>query len=83
MLYPAAFAAELNASYEHRELYPGYFVFGSNGGLESIAFDIRAAPSWPIVMYDPVAGIESAVVIAEGMASFTSAIGLAPSEDSA
>lgn len=76
MLYSAEYAAELNASDEHRDLYPGYFVFGSNGGLESIAFDVRDARPWRIAMYDPVAGVESAVVIAEDMASFMPAIGL-------
>ena len=76
MLYPAEYAAELNASDEHRDRYPGYFVFGSNGGLESIAFDVRDARPWRIAMYDPVAGVESAVVIAEDMASFMPAIGL-------
>ncbi len=83
MLYPAEYAAELNASDEHRDLYPGYCAFGSNGGLESIAFDVRAARPWPVVMYDPVAGVESAVVIAADMASFVSAIGLEPPRGSA
>jgi hypothetical protein len=76
MLYSAEFAAELNASDQHLDLFPGYFVFGSNGGPESIAFDVRDGRPWPIVMYDPVAGVESAVVIAEDMASFVPAIGL-------
>jgi hypothetical protein len=69
-------AAALNGSEEYRELYPGYYTFGGNGGLESIAFDVRGAPPWPVVMYDPVAGVESAVVIAADMASFIAAIGL-------
>ena len=82
MLYSAESTAELNASDEHRDLYPGYFVFGSNGGLESIAFDVRAARPWPVAMYDPVVGVESAVVIAEDMEAFVSAIGLeAPEGD--
>ena len=78
MLYPAADAAELNTTPNQQELYPGLFVFGSNGGLESIAFDTRAARPWPVVMYDPVAGVESAIVIAKDMAAFVAAIGLAP-----
>jgi len=83
VLYSAEFAAELNASSEHRDQYPGYFVFGSNGGLESIAFDIRAARPWPVAMYDPTEGVESAVVIAEDMATFMSAIGLEAPEENA
>ena len=75
LLYDAGFAAELNAGIDPR---PGYFAFGSNGGLERIAFDVRADPPWPVVMYDPVAGIEGAVVIARDMARFVSAIGLGP-----
>jgi hypothetical protein len=48
-----------------RELYPGLVLFGSNGGLERIAFDVRGTePPWPIVMMDPVAGNDSAIVIA-------------------
>jgi hypothetical protein len=83
MLYSAEFAAELNASAEHQDLYPRYFVFGSNGGLESIAFDMRAAKLCPVVVYDPVAGVESAVVIAADMESFLSAVGIEPLESSA
>jgi hypothetical protein len=33
-------------------------------------------------MYDPVAGVESAVIIAQDMESFASAIGLEPPERS-
>lgn len=76
MLYEAEYADELNQNADHRELNPGYFVFGSNGGLESIAFELREQESWPIVMYDSVAGTESAVIIAKDMREFISAIGI-------
>lgn len=75
MLYPAKEVAELNSSADQRDLYPGLFTFGSNGGLESIAFDTRAKRPWPVVMFDPVAGVESAVVIARDMSAFVAAIG--------
>jgi hypothetical protein len=76
MLYEAEYASDLNQNADQRELYPGYFVFGSNGGLETIAFDTRAAKPWPIVMYDAVAGTESAVAIAKNMEDFVRAIGM-------
>jgi hypothetical protein len=76
MLYEAKYASKVNQSADQRELYPGYFVFGSNGGLETIAFDTRGSKPWPIVMYDPVAGTESAVTIAKNMEDFIRAIGI-------
>ena len=53
-----------------------FMFFGSNGGLESIAFDIRVGPPWRIVTVDQVAGAESATAIAPSMAAFIEAIGL-------
>jgi hypothetical protein len=76
MLYEADYAREVNQSADQHEMYPGHFVFGSNGGLETIAFDTRAKPPWPVVMYDPIAGTESAVTIAKNMEEFIRAIGI-------
>jgi len=76
MLYDATYAAKVNASAEQRDLYPGHFVIGSNGGLETIAFDTCNECPWPVVMYDGVAGVDSAVVIARDMSTFVRAIGL-------
>jgi len=62
-------------------LYPGLLFFGSNGGLERIAFDMRSSrPPWPIVMIDPVAGNDSAVPIAHHLEEFVEAIGRPPPE---
>ena len=58
------------------EQFPTFMFFGSNGGLESIAFDIRVGPPWRIVTVDQVAGAESATAIAPSMAAFIEAIGL-------
>jgi SMI1 / KNR4 family (SUKH-1) len=55
---------------------PDFFVFASNGGLESIAFDLRNGPSLPIVMIDPIAGPESAIQIAPDIVTFIQAIGI-------
>ena len=81
MLYEAEYTNELNRSPDQLELYPGFFVFGSNGGLETIAFDTRGKEPWPIVMYDAVAGTQSAVTIAENMHEFILAIGLDEESD--
>lgn len=58
------------------EQFPSFMFFGSNGGLESIAFDLRSRPPWPIVMIDLIAGSESAKEIAPDIATFIEAIGL-------
>jgi hypothetical protein len=58
------------------EEFPGFLFFGGNGGLERIAFDLRGgSPPWPIMMIDPIAGPESARVIAPSIESFIQAIG--------
>jgi hypothetical protein len=80
LFYEADHTSELNQSADQRELYPGILVFGSNGGLETIGFDMRESEPWPIVMYDAVAGTESAVTIAENMEDFIRAIGIGDEE---
>ena len=59
-----------------QEELPGFMFFGGNGGLERIAFDLRGPEPWPVVMIDPIAGPESAVVIASTFDQFLSALGL-------
>jgi len=56
--------------------FPAFIFFGSNGGLESIAFDLREGPPWRIVMVDQIAGTESAEEIAPNIAGFIEAIGM-------
>jgi hypothetical protein len=60
----------------YREEFPDFPFFGGNGGLEKIAFNLRNAEPYPIVMIDPIAGLEGAVEIASDMAQFFAAIGL-------
>jgi hypothetical protein len=60
------------------EFFPGFFVFGGNGGGELIAFDLRDAKPWPIVMID-MTNIdldESVVKIADNFPVFLEAVGL-------
>jgi hypothetical protein len=68
---------ELFHTHQHLlEQFPSFLFFGSNGGLELLAFDLRSGPPWPIVMIDPIAGPESAEEIAPDLATFVKAIGL-------
>ena len=57
--------------------FPDLMFFGSNGGMESIAFDLHVGlPPWPIVTVDEIAGVSSAERIASDMAEFVEAIGI-------
>lgn len=40
-LFDVEFAIALAEDASYREAFPGLFFFGSSGGLESIAFDMR------------------------------------------
>jgi hypothetical protein len=74
-LYSVKDCIELCHSKNIIEQFPDFIFFGSNGGLESIAFDLRTGPPWPIVMIDPIAGPESAERIAPDMSAFIAAVG--------
>lgn len=65
---------------ELREYFPTFFFFGSNGGLESYAFDMSASAPWPVVAIDQIAGAESAMLVSTDLQSFLAAVGY-PSED--
>jgi len=49
-IWPAEQVVELNESYAIKEFLPVFFGFGSSGGGELFAFDIRACVPWPVVM---------------------------------
>jgi len=66
----------------YREEFPHFLFFGGNGGLEQIAFDLKRGEPYPIVMIDPIAGLESAMEIAPNMAHFIEAIGLEYADES-
>lgn len=71
-------------SVEHNQMWHAqgefltFWFIGGNGGLETIGFDLRAGPPWPIIMMDCIAGEESAERIADDMASFILRIGRQP-----
>jgi len=54
-----------------------FVFFGSNGGLETIGFDLRTAHPWRIVMIDPIAGPSSCAEIAADISTFIRKIGIA------
>ena len=76
-LFDTKFALELWRNRDYRANFPDLFFFGSNGGLESIALNMRAEGDWPVVMIDCIAGMESAQQIAANMHQFIQAIGVA------
>src|SRR5688500_11871058 len=75
-LFDTKFAAELWRNPDYRTNFPDLFFFGSNGGLESIAFDMRGVADWPIVMIDCIAGMDSARQSAPNMRAFINAVGI-------
>lgn len=80
-LFDIAFAIQLWRDERYRTEYPDLFFFGSNGGLESIAFDMSARRPWPIVMVDCIAGLDSAREIAPSITNFIERLGLRASQE--
>jgi hypothetical protein len=60
MFYRLGELAELNKAYQFDEYSRGFFTFGSDGGGEAYAFDIRTS-AMPIVMF-PFIGLDPDVV---------------------
>jgi len=70
-------SVERNEIWRKEGQYTDYWVIGGNGGLETIGFDLRSGPPWPLAMIDCIAGDDSARRIAADMADFVEKIGLA------
>lgn len=70
-----------NAGYSVAEALPGFFGFGSNGGGELLAFDVRGGEPYPIVMvpFIPMQ-VEDAVKIAGSFEELRKFIGKQYSE---
>jgi hypothetical protein len=79
-LWPAEQVVEFNRGYEVAKNAPGIFGFGSNGGGEMLAFDMRCGEPWRIVMipFIPMR-IEDAKVIADDFGTFVQSMGRRPS----
>ena len=75
-LFDVTFAIQLWRDDYCRRVYPDLFFFGSNGGLESIAFDMHCPKPWPIIMVDCIAGLDSARHISHSIEEFIERIGL-------
>lgn len=73
----AEVTAEAWQSGSYSELFPGFLVFGSNGGGEYIAFDQRQGLPWRVVAIDMtnIALAEAVMPIATDFASFVALIG--------
>ena len=71
-------AAQSKIAKMHKEFFPGFFVFGTNGGGEYIAFDLRGSSPWPIVAIDMtnIDLAESVQFIAPDFPSFLEFVGL-------
>ena len=65
-----------NEMWREKGEYSAFWFIGGNGGLETIGFDLRAGPPWPIVAIDCIAGDDSAEWIASNMAEFVEKIGV-------
>lgn len=76
VLYPIAEVIDLNEHEFYRDEFPELFFIGGNGGGELLALQTARPRPWPIVMIDPIAGLESTEVVAASMAAFINAIGV-------
>jgi hypothetical protein len=75
-LWPVEQVIELNQLYEVEANVPGFFGFGSDGGGEMLAFDMRGGKPWKVVMipFIPMQ-VEYAVVIDDDFRGFLQNMG--------
>jgi SMI1 / KNR4 family (SUKH-1) len=77
-LYSSLECIELFHSDQHLLAdFPDLVFFGTNGGLETIGFDLGTAYPWRIVMVDAIAGSSSCTEIAADISTFIPRIGIA------
>lgn len=69
-------SVEHNEAFHSQGCFTEFWFIGSNGGLEAIAFDLRAGPPCAVVMIDCNAD-DTDVQIAASFADFVPKIGLA------
>jgi hypothetical protein len=71
-------ATKYKVTKSYEEFFPGFFVFGGNGGGEYIAFDLRGSKPWPVVAIDMtnINLSESVQLIAIDFPSFLALVGM-------
>jgi SMI1 / KNR4 family (SUKH-1) len=71
-------AARYKAERTYEEFFPGFFIFGGNGGGEYIALDLRGPKPWPVVAIDMtnIDLSENVALIAPDFASFLAFVGV-------
>jgi SMI1 / KNR4 family (SUKH-1) len=76
-LWPAGEVLLANRDYEVETNVPGFFAFGSSGGGEMFALDLRHGQPWPVVMI-PFIPMEAkyAKQVAPDFASFRALFGI-------
>jgi hypothetical protein len=76
IIWAAETVPERNKAYEVADRYPGFVAFGSNGGGEMLAFDLRCAGTCPIVAL-PFIGldVEEAMPVAPDFSAFVKQLG--------
>jgi len=68
---------ERNRGYEVPGRLPGFFGFGSNGGGELLAFDMRRGQACPVVAIPFVPmDAEEAIAVSESFAAFQGLMGI-------
>ncbi|MER8885693.1 SMI1/KNR4 family protein [Mesorhizobium sp. M0904] len=77
-LHAAEEVIEIEQQGTFKEFFPGFFVIGSNGGGEAIAFDLRTVGLYPLVAFDMtnIDLVESVWPIAPDFDAFLDLIGL-------
>jgi hypothetical protein len=73
--YEVEYVLELLRDKPFDEIHDSFFIIGGNGGLETIAFDLRSKPPYPVVMIDLIGGGKTAIEIAPDFTAFLAAVG--------
>ena len=71
-------AISYKESKTYTKFFPGFFVFGSNGGGSLLAFDLRGSIPWPVVAIDDtnIDLDESVGFVADDFCSFLAYVGV-------
>jgi len=82
-LYDVEYTMDGITQHRYEEFFPGFVIFGSNGGGAYIAFDVRDRAPWPIVHIDmcDIDLEESVLPLAKDFDSFLMLIGIDAPED--